>query len=55
MTKLLAINTYKSTGPDNTPHWFVKEYAPLLAEPVCAIVNSSITEGTVHIHYVEVS
>jgi hypothetical protein len=45
--KLEKINCSKSSGPDDIPNWFLKELAPFLANPICAIYNASIREGTV--------
>ena len=35
---LNGINVYKASGPDSIPNWLLKELAPSLAEPVCAIL-----------------
>ena len=36
--KLLALQPYKATGPDNVPSRFLKDFAYLLADPVTAIL-----------------
>jgi hypothetical protein len=45
--KLAAVNPHKSSGPDDIPNWFLREFSVWLAEPVCAIFNASIREGIV--------
>ena len=47
--KLALIDPHKSSGPDEIPNWFLKEFSVWLAEPVCAIFNASIREGEVPI------
>jgi len=43
---LNGINTQKAIGPDYIPNWFLKEFAPWLAQPVCAIFNQSLVQHT---------
>ena len=45
--KLSMICTYKAPGPDKLPNWFLTEMAPLIAEPICAIFNTSLKQGYV--------
>jgi len=45
--KLSKIDVNKSPGPDSMPNWLLKEMAPLIADPVCAIFNASIRQGSV--------
>ena len=45
--KLAAVNSYKSSGPDDVPNWILHDFSRWLAEPVCAIFNASIREGIV--------
>ena len=45
--KLLKVNIKKAMGPDNIPNWILRDCAPLLAGPVCAIFNSSLRDGYV--------
>lgn len=45
--KLSKIDPHKSSGPDDIPNWFLKEFSVWLAEPVSAIFNASVREGTV--------
>ena len=45
--KLAAVNPHKSAGPDDIPNWIWHEFAPWLAEPICAIFNASIRQGVV--------
>ena len=35
--KLTRINVHKSTGPDAIPNWILKDMAPFITEPICAI------------------
>jgi len=43
---LSGIKVHKASGPDSTPNWLLKEFAPWLAEPVCAIFNQSVVQCT---------
>ncbi len=43
--RLCQLNPRKGEGPDGIPTWLLREYAHLLAPPVCAIYNSSIRES----------
>ena len=45
--QLSSLNVKKAAGPDGVPTWFWKEFAPLLASPVCAIFNSSLRSSVV--------
>ena len=45
--KLAAINLYKANGPDDIPNWFLREFSPWFAEPVCAIFSASVRQGIV--------
>jgi len=45
--KLIQINVHKSTGPDVIPNWLLKDMAPFIAEPICAIFNASVRQGHV--------
>jgi len=45
--KLTQIKVHKSAGPDAIPNWVLKEMAPFIAEPICAIFNASIRQGHV--------
>ena len=43
----LAVNKFnprKASGPDEFPNWLLKEFAEVLAQPVCTILNSSFRE-----------
>ena len=42
--KLSNICSYKAAGSDGLPHWFLKEMAPFVTKPICAIFNASITQ-----------
>ena len=41
---LKKLNPRKAPGPDGLPNWLLKEFAEVLAEPVCTILNSSFRE-----------
>ena len=43
--RLAKINITKAPGPDNVPSWFLRDFAPHLAQPLSAIFNASIREG----------
>ena len=43
--KMVAINPFKTCGPDNIPGRILKEFAHLFAEPVATIFNSSLSSG----------
>lgn len=45
--KLSGICVRKSPGPDCLPNWFLKDMAPVIAEPLCAIFNASVRQGVV--------
>lgn len=45
--KLARINIYKAAGCDDIPNWFLRDFAPYLSEPICAIFNASVREGFV--------
>ena len=38
---LKKLNPRKASGPDGLPNWLLKEFAEVLAEPVCTILNST--------------
>mgnify|MGYP001548856308 CR=1 FL=1 len=42
---LSSINVHKSSGPDGLPSWLLRDFAPLLSEPLAAIFNASLREG----------
>ena len=43
--QLKSVNLSKAVGPDDLPNWFIRDFADIIAGPVCAICNSSIREG----------
>jgi len=45
--RLSNINICKAPGPDQLPSWILRDFAPLIAEPLGAIFNTSIREGKV--------
>ena len=47
LKQLLSLNVDKAIGPDNIPYWFVRDFADILAGPLCAIQNSSLREAYV--------
>ena len=42
---------HKAHGPDGLPNWSLRDFAPVLCKPVCAIFNISIHEGLVPIQW----
>lgn len=42
--QLSKLSVSKACGPDNVPNWILKEFSHILAEPVCMLINSSLTE-----------
>ena len=46
-SRLACLNPGKVTGPDEIPTWVLRDFAPFLASPLCAVFNSSIREGYV--------
>jgi len=45
LAKLNRINVHKAPGPDGIPNWVLRDFAPLLYEPMCAVFNASVREG----------
>ena len=41
---LASLNPGKASGPDSISNWVLNEYAEILAQPVCSILNSSFNE-----------
>ena len=41
---LKKLNPRKASGPDGLPNWLLKEFAEVLAEPVCTILNRTFRE-----------
>ena len=41
---LASLNPRKASGPDGVSNWVLNEYAEILAQPVCSILNSSFNE-----------
>ena len=46
-TALTTVSLHKSSGPDQIPNKILKELAFILAEPICAVINSSVRQGVV--------
>jgi len=44
---LSHVKTRKSSGPDEIPNWFLKEFAFAIADPVCHIFNAFFSSGLV--------
>ena len=40
--RLSCINLHKSPGPDGLPNWFLRDFAPILSEPLAATFNASL-------------
>lgn len=45
--RLSSIDIHKSSGPDNIPNWFLRDFSVWLAEPLSAIFNASVRTGVV--------
>jgi hypothetical protein len=45
--RLSGTDVYKSPGSDNIPNWFLRDFAFVIAEPICHIFNFSINNGIV--------
>ena len=45
--RLMNINVYKASGPDFIPNWILRDFAPYIAQPLTAVFNASLREGTV--------
>ena len=43
--QLVGLDPRKGASPDGIPTWLLRDFTPLLAAPVCAILNSSIRVG----------
>ena len=41
---LQKLNPRKASGPDGVSNWILKEFAEILAQPVCSILDSSFAE-----------
>ena len=48
---LSNIKVHKAHGPYGLPNWLLRDFAPVLCKPVCAIFNTSIQEGLVPIQW----
>jgi len=44
-TRLSNIDIYKAPGSEHLPSWILRDFAPLIAEPLAAIFNGSIRQG----------
>ena len=47
LAKLERINVNKAPGPDGLPNWVLRDFAPWLCEPLCAVFNASVREAKV--------
>jgi hypothetical protein len=43
--KLKSLNASKSPGPDGLQPWLLREFAEILAYPICQIINNSFQQG----------
>ena len=43
--QLMSTKIHKAPGPDGIPNWVLRDFAPVLAGPIAAIVNSSVREA----------
>ena len=48
---MTRLQTNKSTGPDSIPPRVIKELAAVLAQPLCALINTSIRHGIVPVQW----
>jgi len=44
---LSSIKVHKSPGPDGIPNWLLRDFSSLLCQPIAAIYNLSIRQGSV--------
>ena len=42
--KLSKLCVHKAVGPDNIPNWILKDFSYILAAPIAAIYNSSVSQ-----------
>ena len=42
--KLKSLSASKSPGPNRLQPWLLKEFAELLADPICQIINNSFQQ-----------
>ena len=45
--QLARLNPRKATGPNEIPAWVLWDFTPFLSGPLCAVFNSSSSEGVV--------
>ena len=45
--RLSSIKIHKAPGPDGIPNWLLRDFSSLLCQPLAAIFNVSIREGSV--------
>jgi len=45
LVKLERIKVHKAPGSDKLPNWVLRDFAPWLCEPICAIFNASIRQA----------
>ena len=43
--RLSRIKIHKAPGPDGIPNWLLRDFSPLLCQPLSAIFNASLREG----------
>ena len=42
---IYGLDSSKANGPNSVPFFILKDFAPLLLEPLCVIINMSLREG----------
>ena len=40
---------HMTAGPGDLPSWFLGDFAALLCDPVCDILNASLRKGSIHL------
>ena len=45
--QLAKLNIRKAPGPDGIPNWILRDLSPILAPPICSILNASFRDGYV--------
>ena len=45
--QLACVQVNKAPGPDGIPNWILRDMAPFISGPLCAIFNASVREGFV--------
>ena len=53
--KISQIDINKAPGPIGLPNWFLRDFAPVLRQPICTLFNASIREGFVPLFWKRVN